>query len=66
MLGGGKVLVKKSPYIGDRVRILKTHQSTARGKEGQVLSKAPGGRLRVRLGPSYYAYVLPENLEVIG
>lgn len=59
------MLTTKPPSIGDRVRILRTHQSTARGKEGTVLSKAPGGRLRVRLGPSYYAYVLPENLEVV-
>lgn len=54
------------PKIGDMVRILKTHQGVAKGSRGMILSKAQGRRLRVRLGPSYYAYVLPENLEVVG
>ena len=55
----------KSPSVGNRVKISNRQRSYMRGKIGTVVGRAYGGRLKIMVAEGVYAYVLPENLEVI-
>lgn len=50
------------PKVGDAVMVLTGHN---KNRKGTVLAYRKDGRLKVKLGDSWYAMVRPENLRVI-
>lgn len=53
------------PQIGSRVLIKDTHPGYDKGRVGTVVGYRKDGRARVRIESCVWAYVRPENLQVL-
>lgn len=64
----GNSMTTPSVQIGDKVRILPTHQGLFKGHVGEVLGFTTRNGYfvaRVKIKNQYWAHVRPENLKVL-